>query len=395
MEELRKNPYFDPSIAGGAPIARPRQSKPLKLNAKGKHIAHANALRQQARLEDIKKQISDKQRRVALEESNNRVFAVPEPPVVEWWDESLIVDNDYTVKSDWDSVITIYVQHPVPIEPPMEKLKSEPKPMPLTKEEQAKIRRQTRKLEMKEEQAKIRLGLKAAPPPKANKSNMMRVYPDEAVRDPTALEMRVSREIAARADTHAADNASRKLTSDQRREKLASQQADDAAKGIHTCVFRVETLCFGRHRYQLDVNAKQNALTGMVVMGPSYCVVVVEGGAHSVRNFKKLVLNRIRWTENAAPASTSLNNNNNNRDADMPEWLQSVDPESGDVKDIGFNSCTLVWEGNELGRVFRKWMGGKVCMTDSEAKDALARFRREHFWTLAASKGRGAINPAG
>ena len=64
-------------------------------------------------------------------------------------------------------------------------------------------------------------------------------------------------------------------------------------------------------------------------------------------------------------------------------WLQSVD-EDGQLKDMAFNKCTLIWEGEERGRAFRKW-GSRVCENDTEAKEALTRAKMESFWALAKS----------
>ena len=83
------------------------------------------------------------------------------------------IDDDAALKIDTsDTIITSYVQHPVAIEPPQDKLAPPPKPMYLTQKETKKLRRQRRMAEMKEEQAKIRLGLVPPPPPKVKKGNL-------------------------------------------------------------------------------------------------------------------------------------------------------------------------------------------------------------------------------
>ena len=64
-------------------------------------------------------------------------------------------------------------------------------------------------------------------------------------------------------------------------------------------------------------------------------------------------------------------------------WLRAED-ERGDLKDLATNTCTLVWEGEQKARAFRKW-GSRVCETDAAAKEALGRAKMESFWTLAKS----------
>lgn len=386
IEEIKKNPYFDASLGGQTATGRNRISRKLVMNEKGKYIAQAAALRKVAALERMKRELAEKARKANLDEDNEKAFIVEQPPDVEWWDEMLIDGKDYGVLSSpdkvkidtEDSIVTMYIQHPVLIQPPQEKLVPTPKPMYLTKTEMAKLRRQRRAADHKEVQAKIRLGLEPPPPPKVKKSNLMRVLGEQAVKDPTAVEALVNRQIAERAAAHEQANNERMLTKEQRHEKLATQQRADAAKGIHMCVFKIDSLAYGKHRYQVDVNAKQNVLTGITILHPKMNLVIVEGGEHSIKNYKKLMLNRIKWTENAMPNSVR----EGNKEAEAA-WLQSVD-EDGQLKDMSFNKCTLIWEGEERGRAFRKW-GSRVCENDTEAKEALTRAKMESFWALAKS----------
>lgn len=374
------NPYL--ADVKEAPV-RPRPARQLHFNERGKFIAQAAALRRQAQLEDIKRKIAEKAKKV--EHDIEKAFIIPEPPEIEWWDEGLVGEKLYgdlsqpgRIKLDGeDTIISILVQHPVLIEPPQDKNMPAPKPMYLTKTEQAKLRRQRRMADLKEHQAKIRLGLEPPPPPKVKKSNLMRVLGEEAVKDPTAVEARVNREIAERAAAHQLANEERKLTKEQRHEKLAKQQEADAAKGIHIAVYRVDNLSFGKHRFQIDINAKEWALTGVCIMNPNMSLVIVEGGAHSHAQYKKLMLRRIRWTENIAP----VNVDETKQREELP-WLSQMD-ENGDLKDLSNNKCVLVWEGEERQRSFKTWRGMKACETEAEAKDMLTRTKMENMWTLA------------
>ena len=389
LEEIKSNPYFDPSLGPKATIPKPRQSRQLVFNQKGKYMQQAAALRRQAQLEAMKKRIAERARLAGIDEDLDaeKAFLVPAPPAVEWWDEGLVNGNDYSAIEDEknmkidtpDTIVTAYIQHPVLLDPPQEKHMPQQKPMFLTPKEQAKIRRQRRMADLKEQQAKIRLGLEPAPPPKVKKSNLMRVLGEQAVKDPTAVEARVTREIAGRRENHEAANEERKLTKEQRREKLASQQEKDADKGIHMSVYRIDNLANGRNRFKISKNAEQHALTGVCVMHPRLNLVIVEGGAYSINAYRKLMLNRIDWTENPGPNSVR----EGNREA-LASWLETED-EKGELKDFSTNSCSLLWEGQAKARSFRKWLGGRVCESDSQAKDVLARGKMENFWILAKS----------
>ncbi|KAJ5614038.1 hypothetical protein N7528_007692 [Penicillium herquei] len=388
IEEIKNNPYFDPSLDPKATVAKPRQSRQLIFNEKGKYVQQAAALRRQAQLEDMKRRIAERARQAGIDEDMEveKSYLVPAPPAVEWWDEGLINGSDYAAIDDpanlkidtADSTITHYIQHPILLEPPQEKNVPAQKPMYLTPKEQAKIRRQRRMADLKEQQAKIRLGLEPAPPPKVKKSNLMRVLGEQAVKDPTAVEARVNREIADRKEKHEIMNQERKLTQDQRREKLESQQEKDAALGIHISVYRIDSLASGRNRFKVSKNAEQNKLTGICVVHPRLNLVIVEGGKHSVNAYRKLMLNRIDWTENPGPTTSD-----HNRES-QPLWLSTED-DKGEPRDFSQNSCTLLWEGQAKTRAFKRWLGARICESDSAAKDALTRSKMENFWALAKS----------
>ncbi|KFZ03187.1 hypothetical protein V502_11158 [Pseudogymnoascus sp. VKM F-4520 (FW-2644)] len=384
-EDIRNNPYFDNSLGGQTATLKNRNSRQLVFNQKGKYIQQANALRRQAALEAMKKRIAESSRKIGIDEDldTEKNYLVEAPPDIEWWDEGLVDGKDYAhiddpkrLKLDTpDSIITRYIQHPVLLEPPQEKNVPAPKPMFLTAKEQAKLRRQRRMVDLKEQQAKIRLGLEPAPPPKVKKGNLMRVLGEEAVKDPTAVEARVNREIAERHTKHLDTNEDRKLTKEQKLEKLALNQEKDAAKGIHIMVFKINSLANGSHRFKIAKNAEQYALTGICIMNPRFNLVIVEGGEHSIRQYKKLMLSRIDWTESSPTRVKETHQE------ELVDWLKGED-EKGALKDMSLNSCTLVFEGEEKSRAFRKW-GSKVCETDAAAREALTRSKMENMWTQA------------
>ncbi|KAL8734306.1 MAG: hypothetical protein Q9166_001504 [cf. Caloplaca sp. 2 TL-2023] len=388
-EETRSNPYFDLSLGAKTATLRSRGSKQLIFNQKGKYIQQAVALRRQAALEAMKKRIAESSRKAGIDEDldTEKAFLVEAPPEIEWWDEGLLNGPSYAsldtlsgTKIDTeDSIITLYIQHPVALNPPQDAKMPAPKPMHLTSKEQAKIRRQRRMADLKEQQAKVRLGLEPPEPPKVKAQNMMRVLGEEAVKDPTAVEARVSREIAERANKHERMNEERKLTKEQKHEKLAKQQQKDAAQGIFCTVYKIESLANPRHRFKVDKNAKDYNLTGLTVQHPKFNVVVVEGGEHSVQAYKKLLTQRIDWTENTHPNKAVREGNNEAQHS----WLQAED-EKGQLKDLTGNRCQVVWEGEEKGRAFKRW-GSKVCATDSAAREALGRGKMENMWVLAKS----------
>lgn len=336
-------------------------------------------------------------------------FIILPPPDVEWWDENIVKGKDYSsVGYDGsgfdldspDTIITRYVQHPVLLEPPSASQMPAPRPMFLTPKEQAKLRRQKRMENLKEHQTKVRLGLLPPDPPsrcsltvslltfkeykltqsfitEVKLKNMMRVLGEDAVKDPTAVEAKVNREIAERAQKHHQMNEDRKLTKEEKHEKLEQKKAQDAAKGVYLTVYKIDSLANGRHLFKIGKNAEQMSGTGLCLSSPAFSLVFFESGEHSVKAYKKLMLNRIDWTENSIPAVREGNQKA------RAAWLESLDAE-GNLKDLSSNKITLLFEGQQKDRAFRKW-GSKSVETDKEAMDVLARAKMENFWTQAKS----------
>lgn len=153
--------------------------------------------------------------------------------------------------------------------------------------------------------------------------------------------------------------------------------AEDAAKGIHLVVFKIDSLANGRQRFKVNKNAEQNGGTGLCIYNPKFNLVLFEGGTHSVKAYKKLMLNRIDWVENS-PASVR----EGNKEA-LNSWLQPEEAD-GTLKDLSLNKCTLVFEGEQKGKSWKRWQS-KVCETDKEAMDLLDRVKMGSMWTLAKS----------
>ncbi|KAL9125816.1 MAG: hypothetical protein Q9217_005036 [Psora testacea] len=389
LEEFRQqNPYFDSSLGGQTATLKTRNPKKLKFNEKGKYIQQAASMRRLEALEAMRRRIAASSKKALIEDdAAEKNFLLEAPPDIEWWDEGLVahVDKGYSeietpigLKLDTeDSIITRLIQHPALILPPGDRLMPPPKPMYLTTKEQKKIRRQRRMADLKETQAKVRLGLMEPPPDKVKLGNLMRVLGEEAVKDPTAVEARVNRQIAERKQQHFQMNEERKLTKEQKHEKLDQKKEKDAAKGIHLTVYKVDSLANGRHRFKVGKNLEQLGGTGLCIYSPKFCLILTEFGEHGAKAYKKLMLNRIDWTENS-PAPVREGNK-----AAQAAFLEAED-QDGVVKDLSGNKCQLLFEGQEKDRVFRGWKT-RVCETDKEAMDALERTKMGSFWTMAKS----------
>ena len=124
-------------------------------------------------------------------------------PDCEWWDAHILRNGSYDDVSDgrWDikpDKITPYVEHPVPMKPPMEA----PRAAAAAQAHEARAEEAedaaAAAAREQEKQEMIRQGLLEPPKPKVKISNLMRVLTDEATADPTAIEKEVRKQMEER-----------------------------------------------------------------------------------------------------------------------------------------------------------------------------------------------------
>lgn len=288
-------------------------------------------------------------------------------PDVEWWDAVLLPSGTYQDVIEGEPKVkmeklTIYVEHPVPIEPPAEPAPPPPQPLKLTKKERKKLRTQRRLAKEKDRQEMIRQGLLEPPKPKVKMSNLMKVLGAEATQDPTKLEMEIRSAAAEREQAHTDRNLARKLTPAERREKKERKLFDDP-NTLETVVsvYRVNDLSHVQTRFKVDINAQENRLTGCIVMCDTMTVVVVEGGSKSIKRYGKLMLHRIKW-------ATAVKENDE-ADNEGPQQR---------------NRCVLVWQGSVAKPNFEKFIVQQF-RTEAAARKFLVDSCVGHYWDLAAN----------
>ncbi len=100
---------------------------------------------------------------------------------------------------------------------------------------------------------------------------------------------------------HPQHNLGRKLTPQQRRDKMKRKLNRDLNEECRTALFRIETLVCPTHRFKVDVNAQQYMLTGLCIIPDKALshriptMVVVEGGPWAIKKYKRLLLRRMKW----------------------------------------------------------------------------------------------------
>ena len=100
------------------------------------------------------------------------------------------------------------------------------------------MRKQRRQAELQDKRDRVRMGLIPPDPPKVRLANLMKVLTSDAVQDPTRVEARVRREVAMRRHNHEKMNTERKLTDEQRREKLENKKLEEEKKGLVGAIFK-------------------------------------------------------------------------------------------------------------------------------------------------------------
>ncbi|KAJ7721942.1 pre-mRNA processing factor 3-domain-containing protein [Mycena maculata] len=401
---VESNPYAsssnskDTGLFEGAP--KDRSSRNFRFNPKGKYVALGNQMRQDNQLEALKQRIAESARKAGLDGDMGieRGIKRPAPPEAEWWDQPLLPNKKYAdmergianlnIRTS-DSPITIYIQHPIPIPAPGDKNKVALKPMMLTKKEQKKMRKLKRAADLQDKRDRQAMGLIPPEPPKVKLSNMMKVLTSDAVQDPTRVEARIRREVAMRKHGHEKMNAERKLTDEQRREKIETKKEEEDKRGIYGAVFKIKNLSDPAHRFKVRKNAEQLNLTGLCIFNPHFSMVYVEGAAKFIKNYKGLMMRRIAWTEAARPRGGE----DVVLESADAEGEDEVAPAKGKGKAVGEgegggaavsledNKCYLVWEGMLRDRSFSEF-NARSCPTDGAAKELLGE-KLKGYWDQA------------
>ena len=364
----QESKFFDHRVTGAKKAAAFASARPkrtaLKFNEPGKYQQEGQRLRMKAQLEKLQADISTIARKTGITSATQLAKLVPKDaskarcPDVEWWDAHILESNSYEEEplNLREGAITNLIEHPIQMMP-LEPNKPVHIPVFLTKKEQKKLRRQNRREAWKEKQDKIRLGLLPPDEPKVKMSNLMRVLGTEAVQDPTKVEAHVRAQVAKRLANHEKANAERKLTPEQKKEKMIRKLKEDTSCGVNVAVYRVKSLINPSKKFKVETNAKQLYLTGCIVLYEDVNVIVVEGGPKQQKKYRQLMLKRIKWDE---------------------EVYKDKDGVEAD------NSCVLVWEGQTKERNFGE-MKIKQCPTESFARDFFKKIGVEHYWDQAYS----------
>ncbi|XP_043699044.1 protein RDM16-like isoform X1 [Telopea speciosissima] len=380
------NPHFDPGMGiNKTKLLRPKRMS-FQFVEEGKWAKQAEIIRFKSQFGEAQaKELKTKQAQLAkakaepdinpnLIEVSERVVKKEKPkdptPETEWWDIPILLSGTYGDLNEGSNItgdelkmdkITIYIEHPLPIEPPADPAPPPPQPLKLTKKEQKKLRTQRRLAKEKDRQEMIRQGLLEPPKPKVKMSNLMKVLGSEATQDPTRLEMEIRSAAAEREQAHVDRNIARKLTPAEHRGKKERKLFEDP-NTLETLVsvYRINDLSHPQTHFKVDVNAQENRLTGCAVISDGISVVVVEGGSKPIKRYGKLMLKRINWA-----ASVGIDEDGEDESEDKP-----------------VNKCDLVWQGSVAKPSFNRFLVHQ-CRTEAAARKVFSDAGVGHYWDLA------------
>merc|ERR1719356_1971284 len=318
-----------------------------------------------------KKEEEQKEAEMGVRKIEPKIMRREPIPDVEWWDMPFLKEDMNGQKRAYTEVnvekITPYVEHPIPIKITTEKEAPEAVMMHLTPKERKKLRRLKRQERTQEIRDKIKMGILQPPPPKVKMSNLMRVLGDEAIADPSTVERKVRQQVEQRRKEAEQRNNARRLPPEERKAKKRQKWLAEGEPTTQVLVFKIKDLANKRHLFKIDMNAQQFHLSGCCITCPGVAnIVIVEGGPRAIKRYKKLMVRRIKWTEDTK----------DDDDDDDDDEEEVTAPKLQD-------HCVLIWEGVVKQRNFKNW---KVthARSEPEARKTLGDRGAEHYWEMLA-----------
>ena len=171
-----------------------------------------------------------------------------------------------------------------------------------TRDEARRSKRERKLAAQKEIQEKIKYGLVPPPEPKLKLSNFMSVLKEEAIRDPTKVELIVRKAIDQRNKKHQKHNLKRKLAKLSNKEKRRRKSIKDMNKRAFLSVYRIPDLSNFENQYKINTNARKFFLKGFCIVPAKFLkdlcgVVLTIAGEKFTKKFEKLLIQRIKWAQ--------------------------------------------------------------------------------------------------
>lgn len=171
-----------------------------------------------------------------------------------------------------------------------------------TRDEARRSKRERKLAAMKDIQEKIKYGLVPPPEPKLTLSNFMSVLKEDAIQDPTKVELIVRKAIDQRHKKHLKHNQKRKENKLSNKEKRRRKSIKDMNRKAVLSVFKIPDLSNFENQYKINTNARKFFLKGFCIVPAKFLkelsgVVLTIAGEKFTKKFEKLLTQRIKWGE--------------------------------------------------------------------------------------------------
>jgi len=169
---------------------------------------------------------------------------------------------------------------------------------------------------------------------------------------------------------------------------------EDTKYATSVAVFKVLFLTT-RNRHKIDKAAQLNYLTGCCISGPSFILVVVEGGPKGLKRYKKLMLRRIKWDAEEESNKDKATKPGEGENENKEETTQPDSPEPAEEEPIKMdettdepskkilNRCDIIWEGEVRFAAFNDFQMRPYQTSELLIRKFLTDRGCVHYWDLA------------
>ncbi len=205
----------------------------------------------------------------------------------------------------------------------------------------------------------------------------MRVLGSKAIQDPTKAESIVQKAYRERMTKMLKDNESRKLTKQQRNEKIRKKIEKSLAKECQVLLVKLSEFPSKKQLYKIRTNAKQLYLCGFIGghENNETKMIYVEGCELAISKFKKLISKRIDWSKEVDNEESDSNNNINDTENNNNTNTNNISKRKIEIK------CEILWQGLTKNKVFKRFKPFKA-KNENEFRKFLHEKKLECFWGL-------------
>ena len=169
-----------------------------------------------------------------------------------------------------------------------------------TRDEAKRTKREKKLKELREIQEKIKYGVLPPPESKLKLSTFMSVLKEDALQDPTKVDMIVRKAIKDRQKKHERHNIKRKKQKLSKKEKRRIKAKKDLELKQMLSVYKVRDLANFENQFKINTNARKFFIKGFCLVPAKFLkefpgVVVTYAGEKFTNKFEKLIMKRIIW----------------------------------------------------------------------------------------------------